>query len=332
MSRRLASLGIVGVVVGLLLLPGMAVAQGRAEGTITGQVTDETKAVLPGVTVTATNPQTGFTREAITDAEGAFRAPAAAAGAPTRSSPSLAGFGTFRQNVTVAVGAEQQLPISLTVATLQETITVTGEAPLVETTKTEQGTQFNSNEMTEPADEQPQLPGARAADARRRRQRRAASRASGNRNTQNNFNVDGMTNKNLNGGGDFGRVSPEGIQEFQIVTQSYPAEYGGAAGGVTNAVSKSGTNAVHAATASGTSGTTRSTSRRSTRRPSTPTAREVEAFPVEAANFAAACDRGLHPRRADRARQGVLLRRAGHDRSNVEAPPDGEARHARRRP
>jgi hypothetical protein len=51
-----------------------------------------------------------------------------------------------------------------------------------------------------------------------------------------------MTNKNLNGGGDFGRITPEGIQEFQIVTQGYPAEYGGAAGGVTNAVSKSGTN------------------------------------------------------------------------------------------
>ena len=51
-----------------------------------------------------------------------------------------------------------------------------------------------------------------------------------------------MSNKNLNGGGDFGRVSPEGIQEFNVVTQSYPAEYGGATGGVTNAVSKSGTN------------------------------------------------------------------------------------------
>ena len=51
-----------------------------------------------------------------------------------------------------------------------------------------------------------------------------------------------FTNKNMNGGGDRGRISPEAVQEFQVVTQSYPAEYGGAAGGVTNAVTKSGTN------------------------------------------------------------------------------------------
>lgn len=162
----------------LVLAAGTARAQGRAEGSITGTVTDETKAVLPGVTVTAVNPATGFTRD---------------------------------------------------------------EAPLVETTKTEQGTQFNQNEITNlPMISRSYLalaqltPGV-VGNA-------SGFSTSGNRNQQNNFNVDGMTDKNLNGGGDFGRITPEGIQEFQIVTQGYPAEYGGAAGGVTNAVSRSGTN------------------------------------------------------------------------------------------
>ena len=224
----------------LALTAGTARAQGRAEGSIAGTVADETKAVLPGVTVTAVNPATGFTREAVTDAEGKFNL-VALPPAPYEVTASLAGFATSKNTVTVSVGAEQRLAIALKVGSLQETLTVTGEAPLIETTKTEQGTQFNQNEVTNlPMVSRSYLalaqltPGVVGSAS--------GFSSSGNRNQQNNFNVDGMTNKNLNGGGDFGRVTPEGIQEFQIVTQGYPAEYGGAAGGVTNAVSKSGTN------------------------------------------------------------------------------------------
>src|SRR5258705_5157976 len=224
----------------LALCAGTARAQGRAEGSIAGNVTDETKAVLPGVSVTAVNPATGFMREAVTDAEGNFNL-VALPPAPYDVVASLAGFASSKNTVTVTVGAEQRLAMALRVGSLQETLTVTGEAPLVETTKTEQGSQFNSNEITNlPTSSRSYLalaqlsPGVVGSAS--------GFSSSGNRNQQNNFNVDGMTNKNLNGGGDFGRVTPEGIQEFQIVTQGYPAEYGGAAGGVTNAVSKSGTN------------------------------------------------------------------------------------------
>ena len=138
-------------------------------------------------------------------------------------------------------GRRARLTIGLTVATLQESITVTGAAPLIETTKTEQGSQLNSNEILNlPTTSRSYLALAQLSPGVV--SQGGGFSASGSRNTQNNFNVDGMSNKNLNGGGDFGRVSPEGIQEFNVVTQSYPAEYGGATGGVTNAVSKSGTN------------------------------------------------------------------------------------------
>ena len=224
----------------LILLPALAAAQGRVEGTISGTVTDETKGVLPGVTVTANNPQTGFTREAITDAEGTFLLPLLPP-AQYEVVASLPGFSTFRQMVNISVGSETRLAIGLSVATLQESITVTGEAPLVEVTKTEQGSSLNSNEMMNlPTTSRSYLALAQLSPGVV--SQGGGFSASGSRNTQNNFNVDGMSNKNLNGGGDFGRVSPEGIQEFNVVTQSYPAEYGGATGGVTNAVSKSGTN------------------------------------------------------------------------------------------
>src|SRR5262245_56669191 len=224
----------------LALGAGTARAQGRAEGSIAGTVTDETKAVLPGVTVTAINPQTGFTREAVTDTEGQFNL-VALPPASYDVTAALSGFASSKNTVVVTVGAEQRLAIALKVGSLQETLTVTGEAPLVETTKTEQGSQFNQNEITNlPMVSRSYLALAQLSPGVVGNASGFSS--SGNRNQQNNFNVDGMTNKNLNGGGDFGRITPEGIQEFQIVTQGYPAEYGGAAGGVTNDVSKSGTN------------------------------------------------------------------------------------------
>src|SRR5215813_3842056 len=92
------------------LFAGTASAQGRAEGSIAGAVTDETKAVLPGVTVTAVNPQTGFTREAVTDAEGQFNL-VALPPASYEVTATLAGFNTYKNAVTVTVGAEQRLAI-----------------------------------------------------------------------------------------------------------------------------------------------------------------------------------------------------------------------------
>ena len=65
---------------------------------------------------------------------------------------------------------------------------------------------------------------------------------SGNRGDQNSINIDGVSNKSLDNGLDQNTFSTEAVQEFNVVTQGYPAEFGGAAGGVVNAVSKSGTN------------------------------------------------------------------------------------------
>ncbi len=89
----------------VILIPALAAAQGRVEGTISGSVTDETKGVLPGVTVTASNPQTGFAREAITDADGTFLLPLLPP-AQYEVVASLPGFSTFRQMVTIQVGSD----------------------------------------------------------------------------------------------------------------------------------------------------------------------------------------------------------------------------------
>src|SRR5262245_21293996 len=128
----------VALVTMLALVTGVAAAQGTAEGTISGTVADQTKAVLPGVVVTATNPATGFMREATTDAAGNFVLAALPPGTYAVAA-ALTGFTTSSRTLTLAVGAEVKLSIALAVGSVIETLTVTGEATLVDVNRTEQG-------------------------------------------------------------------------------------------------------------------------------------------------------------------------------------------------
>jgi [acyl-carrier-protein] S-malonyltransferase len=159
-------------------------------------------------------------------------------------------FTTVRRSFTVAVGSEVTLASPLAVATVQETVTVTGQTPLVELTQTEQGTQFtatevanlpvNSRDFTEFALLSPGVVRGRSQGAGWGSQ--SGFSASGNRGDQNAINIDGLVNKSMDNGSENGNFSQAAVQEFQVVTQSAPAEYGGSAGGVINAVTRSGTN------------------------------------------------------------------------------------------
>lgn len=233
----------------LLLGAAVAQAQGLAEGTIVGRVVDSTKAVLPGVTVTATNVATGFQRSSVTEADGVFRL-VALPPAEYEVSAELAGFGTVRNRVVVTVASEANIELSLAVASLTESVTVTGEAPLIEVTQTQQavtinqkdieGLPTNSRNFLEFALLSPGVVRGRSGGAGFGGEGGFSS--SGNRGDQNGINIDGVSNKSLDNGLEQNTFSTEGVQEFNVVTQGYPAEFGGAAGGVINAVSKSGTN------------------------------------------------------------------------------------------
>jgi len=233
----------------LLLGSTTSLAQGRAEGSIVGKVTDETKGVLPGVTVTAINTATGLSRVSVTESDGAFRLSALPPG-PYEVKAELAGFGVAKKGVTVTIGAEATLDLVMGVGTLEETVTVSGEAPLVEVTKTEQSMTFSSKEIANlPTNTRNFLDFALLSPGVVRGRSSGAgfgseggASASGNRGDENAVNIDGVVNKSLDNGTDQGSFSQEGVQEFQIITQGYPAEFGGAAGAVINAVTKSGTN------------------------------------------------------------------------------------------
>ena len=116
-----------------------AFAQGggaSSTGTIQGRVVDAQGAVLPGVTVTATSPSALGAQTAVTSEAGNYRFPAIPPGTYTVSYE-LAGFNTLkREGVQITLGFTANLNVELTLATLQETVTVTGSSPIIDTTST----------------------------------------------------------------------------------------------------------------------------------------------------------------------------------------------------
>src|SRR5436190_7779698 len=130
-----------------LVLIGAAPALAQIQsGTISGTVTDEQGGVLPGVNVTVQGVDA--TQTFVTDATGGYRFLNLAPG-PYKVTAELQGFTTVvRDNVIVAVGRNVELPLTLKVASVAETITVTGESPVIDTRSTGTATNFSSDELT----------------------------------------------------------------------------------------------------------------------------------------------------------------------------------------
>ena len=122
-----------GVLVGAVLLLAATNAWAQATAQINGTVADSSGAVLPGVTVVAIQTDTGFRRETVTDAEGAYALLNLPIG-PYRLEASLQGFRSFVQTgITLQVSSNPVIKVTLELGQLSETLTVEGQAPLVET-------------------------------------------------------------------------------------------------------------------------------------------------------------------------------------------------------
>ncbi len=117
------------------------------QGRLTGIVTDAQKATLPGVTVTAASPALIGTQSAVTEIDGRYRFPSLPPGRYTLTFE-LAGFQTTRrENIVLALGQTLNVDLQLAVATLQETVTVTAESPLVDVSSTKVGSEFSSEKL-----------------------------------------------------------------------------------------------------------------------------------------------------------------------------------------
>ena len=222
----------------ILFFPVLAFAQ---EATVSGTVEDSTGGVLPGVTVTAVSATTGNTFLGVTDERGTFRVPIRVG--RYKMTMELPGFATVAQEFEALVGQTLTINAQMKPSTVQESVTVTGEAPLIETTSSTLAGNIDPRQTKD-------LPvnGGNWLDL--------SLLAPGNRsngvdpNTPTarqrfdfQLNIDGQqVTNNGRAGAANPRVSQEAVGEFQFVASRWDASQGRSNGVLVNAVTKSGSN------------------------------------------------------------------------------------------
>ncbi|HEX4962182.1 MAG TPA: TonB-dependent receptor [Thermoanaerobaculia bacterium] len=246
-GARFALATVLALVAALLLLPA---AQAQTAGAnLVGKVQDKGGKPLPGATITATQKDTGLTRSTVAESDGSFRLPSVPAGVYTVV-VELNGFGTVTvQDVRLNVATDRELTVDLSATTVEESITVVDEAPLVQTTPTIgavvsekqlENLPLNGRQFANLAILAPGTALAYNSDPTKPGQLTVALNGGIGRNV--NYVIDGGDNMDDTIGGALQNFNLESVQEFNIQTQQYKAEYGRSTGGVLTVVTKTGTN------------------------------------------------------------------------------------------
>ncbi len=228
--------------IGLLLVfvAGTAWAQSKTTGGLTGRVTDDTGAALPGVSVEIRGSTLiGGARTLVTDKAGRFRLPEVPPGSYDVV-VSLQGFQTVRrEGLTVSLGNTIEVPVSLKTETISETVEVIGEAPTIDVTSAATSTNL-PNEILQ------NLPTSRfqpsALDLAPGINQSSAY--GGGDGSGNSYQIDGVDVSDPQSGTPWAFVNYNIIKEVQLVGLGAPAEYGGFTGVVFNSVTQSGGNKI----------------------------------------------------------------------------------------
>jgi len=254
-ARRIATV----LVLSLFTLPAGPAAAQTPTGSIDGVVVDTSGAVVPGVTVVMTHEPTGIAREVVTDGRGLFRAPLLPVGPYTVRSE-LSGFKPFEQReIRLTIGQSVTLRIELTPASVAESVTVrvpiSATTPSIETTRSQMSSTVSEITVANlPVNGRNFIDFVLLTPGVTRDVRTGDISFAGQRGTLNSLVVDGADNNNTFFGQSLGRTgsgrapyqfSQDAVQEFQVNSNAYSAEYGRAGGAVINVVTKSGTNTPH---------------------------------------------------------------------------------------
>jgi hypothetical protein len=216
---------------------------------IIGTLRDQSGGVLPGAIVTAKNQETGLTRTAVAEAGGDYRLPALPPGTYTVAAE-LQGFNVeARKDLVLVIDQTAVIDFTLAPATLAETITVTGEAPLVDTTVSAISTAVTNEQIQDlPVASRRWIdlamltPGVSQDNIRGFFYRGNVNIGAGTREYSNGFVVDGVNNTWAQMGEPRQNFAMDSIREFKVSQSTYKAEFGLATGGVLSVVTKSGTN------------------------------------------------------------------------------------------
>lgn len=253
LHRRLRLVFLPALVLALALAPAASFAQstGTTTGDIRGRILDDKGLPLPGVSVSATNRDTGATRSSVAAVDGDYGLVLLPPGAYTVKAE-LSGFTpAVLENVRVSLGATTLLDIPLRLAqTASAAVEVTADTPLLDPTKTDVSSTIDRNQIeklpnvarnflsfsfTTPRVSEDRGPQTGAAST-------SGFSINGQSPRYNNLAVDGFDNNDQASGSVRGTFSQDAVQEYQVITNPYAPEYGRTAGGVINIVTRSGTN------------------------------------------------------------------------------------------
>jgi outer membrane receptor protein involved in Fe transport len=238
----------IGTIFILVLAAGTTVHAAETTASIIGTIYDDNNVPLPGATITAVNSATNFTRVISSEASGFYRIPLLPPGTYTLT-VEVQGFAKeVRRDIVLTVGKEIALDITLKLAAAGETMEIEAETPLIDATKSQLGSTVDQaaiKNLPLNGRDYTQLsllaPGVRQVNITQYGQ----FSIGGQRGDSVNYTIDGgennfsYTNESRSG------FTQEGVQEFQILTNRFSAEYGRSTSGVINVISKSGTNELH---------------------------------------------------------------------------------------
>jgi hypothetical protein len=236
----------------LIILTVTPSAWAQATAQLNGRVTDESGAVLPGVTVTATQTDTGFTRTVVTDGEGAYVMPNLPTG-PYRLEVALQGFRTYVQTgIVLQVGGTPTINAALAVGNLEETVSVEAAAPLVDVRSAGISDVVEQERIVELPLQGRQvtdlivLAGAAVntgnVSAFRGMPGTVAISVAGGLRVGVSYLLDGAMHNNTYDNQNLPLPFPDALQEFSVATGGLSADHGVHAVASVNAVTKSGAN------------------------------------------------------------------------------------------
>ncbi len=255
-NRRGAAVAAAHLILAVLLMPARGHGQSLF-GTISGNVTDSSQAAIVGARVVATNPDTGFTRDTVTNSVGLYTVPDVPPGTYTLNVNSP-GFQTYTRNgIVVAVQSLTRVDVALTVGSASESVTVSGQVLELQTDRTDVRTELTGRVLdnapvpigrnyqmlfiTVPGVSQPQSGHSFGANPTRA----LAFTVNGGNINNNDTRVDGAGTRNF-GASDTIQYIPalEAIDAVSVATNSFDADQS-TSGAAVNVTVKSGTNALH---------------------------------------------------------------------------------------
>ena len=230
-------------------------AWGQTNGTIRGTVVDQSGAVVPGTVITVVLSGTDSTRSVTADKDGAFDIPELAIGSYNLSAEAK-GFKKYvEKDIVVTIGHVNLVTATLAIGGSTDTVTVEANSVQVETTSTQLGAVMTDTSIRElPLNTrnayallqlQPGVQSQLGADLFAGSDNPGVVSVNGGRGRSNNYMVNGGDGNDIFVNGPAIQPSPDAIEEFRVLTNTFDAEFGRNSGSVVNVVTKSGTNAIH---------------------------------------------------------------------------------------